>query len=153
MASSFQDGRLAPKRGKASGDRKELALRHLTTTGWNMTEKVTETRRNEAWIGDAVLTLFVRDWLLTGLTHSSPDRNALHEHFTSNQFLSAFGEPTLVEAEIGRIYLHTGLEAAFNYIRTRLLGTFVRSARKRGLRVDAPGEPPGWPKFGKPELT
>jgi hypothetical protein len=108
----------------------------------SMAEKLTDARRNDAWIGDAVLTLFVRNWLLTGLNHSARDRNALHEHFTSNQFLSSFGEPTLIEAEIGRIYLASGLEAAFHHIRTRFLDTFVRSARKRGLRVDALGEPP-----------
>ncbi|HEY0790764.1 MAG TPA: hypothetical protein VGD78_06830 [Chthoniobacterales bacterium] len=115
-----------------------------------MTQKLTEARRDEAWIGDAVLTLFVRDWLLTGSYRSTADRNALHEHFTSNQFLSCFGEPTLVEAEIGRTYLANGLEAAFHHIQTRLLQTFVRSARKRGLRVDALSEPPVRPALAEP---
>ena len=117
-----------------------------------MTEKLTEARRNEAWIGDAVLALFVRDWLLTRPTLSGMDRNALHEHFTSNQFLSSFGEPTLVEAEIGRVYLMAGPEAAFHYIRTRLLETFVRSARKRGLRVDGLSEPPVRRTYSEPGL-
>lgn len=118
-----------------------------------MTQRLTETRRNDAWIGDAVLTLFVRDWLLTGLNEASVDRNALHQHFTSNQFLASFGEPTLVEAEIGRIYLANGLEAAFHHIQTRLLDTFVRSARKRGLRLDALGAPPVRPSLAEPNLS
>ena len=56
-----------------------------------------ETVRNQAWIGDAVLSLYVREWLSPRIDRTVPDRNALHELFTSNQFLSGFGEPTAVE--------------------------------------------------------
>ena len=72
--------------------------------------------RNQAWIGDAVLSLYVREWLSPRIDRTVPDRNALYELFTSNQFLSGFGEPTAVEAEIGQIYLEQGLPAAFAYI-------------------------------------
>ncbi len=96
---------------------------------------MTEQTRNEAWIGDAVLTLFAREWLLPGTERTLPDRHALHELFTSNQFLSAFGEPTAVEAEIGRVYLKAGLAPAFRHIQEKLAERFLRSARNQGLRT------------------
>jgi hypothetical protein len=47
-----------------------------------------EQLREEAWIGDAVLALFVRDWLLTvtGRETSLAERTALFELFASNRF-------------------------------------------------------------------
>jgi hypothetical protein len=96
-----------------------------------------ETVRNQAWIGDAVLSLYVREWLSPCIGQTVPDRNALHELFTSNQFLSGFGEPTVVEAEIGRIYLEQGLPAAFAHIQGRFAERFIRTARKLGLRVSS----------------
>jgi 23S rRNA maturation mini-RNase III len=98
-----------------------------------MNEKV----RNLAWIGDAVLSLYVREWLSPSIEQTLPDRNALHELFTSNQFLSSFGEPTAVEAEIGRIYLEQGLAAAFVHIRTHFAERFLRHARNLKLRVNS----------------
>jgi hypothetical protein len=96
-----------------------------------------ETVRNQAWIGDAVLSLYVREWLSPCIGQTVPDRNALYELFTSNQFLSGFGEPTVVEAEIGQIYLEQGLPAAFAHIRARFAERFMRTARKLGLRVSS----------------
>lgn len=96
-----------------------------------------ETVRNQAWIGDAVLSLYVREWLSPCINQTVPDRNALYELFTSNQFLSGFGEPTLVEAEIGQIYLQQGLPAAFAHIQARFGERFMRTARKLGLRVSS----------------
>lgn len=99
-----------------------------------------EKTRNEAWIGDAVLALFARSWLLQiGQNESSKDRNQLFELWVSNQFLSSFGEPTSVEAAIGRTYASGGLEAAFNFIEENLLDRFVKTARKRGFRLTVPG--------------
>lgn len=46
---------------------------------------------------------------------------------TSKQFLSAMGEPTAMEAEIGLVYEREGLEAAFQYI----AATFVPIFRKQ----------------------
>jgi dsRNA-specific ribonuclease len=93
-----------------------------------------EQLRNEAWIGDAVLTLFARSWLLRiGQGENSKDRNRLFELWVSNQFLSSFGEPTSVEAEIGRAYASGGLDAAFNFIEEKLLDRFVQTARNRGF--------------------
>jgi dsRNA-specific ribonuclease len=93
-----------------------------------------EQLRNEAWIGDAVLALFARSWLLRiGQGENSKDRNRLFELWVSNQFLSSFGEPTSVEAEIGRAYASGGLDAAFNFIEEKFLDRFVQTARKRGF--------------------
>jgi hypothetical protein len=98
---------------------------------------VNETVRNQAWIGDAVLSLYVREWLSPCIGQTVPDRNALYELFTSNQFLSGFGEPTVVEAEIGQIYLEQGLPAAFVHIQARFGERFIRTARKLGLRISS----------------
>jgi hypothetical protein len=96
-----------------------------------------EQLRAQAWIGDAVLALFVRDWLLTRTAPetSLAQRTALFELFVSNQFLSSFGEPTRVEAEIGRLYQSHGLSAAFASIEEKLLPRFLNTARKKGLSV------------------
>ena len=95
-----------------------------------------EQLRNDAWIGDAVLALFARSWLLRAVPgESSKERNQLFELWVSNQFLSSFGEPTSVEAAIGRTYASGGLNAAFTYIEDNLLNRFVQTARKRGFNL------------------
>ena len=99
-----------------------------------------EQLRNDAWIGDAVLALFARSWLLRiGPGGNSKDRNQLFELWVSNQFLSSFGEPTSVEAEIGRAYGSGGIDAAFTFIEDKLLDRFVQTARKRGFNFVVPG--------------
>ena len=97
-----------------------------------------EQLREEAWIGDAVLALFVREWLLTVSSRetSVAQRTAIFELFVSNQFLSSFGEPTRIEAEIGRLYQTHGLSAAFASIEKNLLPRFLKRARKRGYRLE-----------------
>jgi dsRNA-specific ribonuclease len=95
-----------------------------------------EKLRNDAWIGDAVLALFARSWLLQiGQGESSKDLNRLFELWVSNQFLSSFGEPTSIEAAIGRTYASGGLDAAFTFIEENLLDRFVKTARKRGFNL------------------
>lgn len=95
-----------------------------------------EQLRNDAWIGDAVLALFARSWLLQiSLGENSKDRSRLFELWVSNQFLSSFGEPTSVEAAIGRTYTSGGLDAAFTFIEENLLDRFVQTARKRGFSL------------------
>jgi hypothetical protein len=84
--------------------------------------------RNAAWIGDAVLSLYVREWILR--EHRAMDGARLTA-FTSNQFLAAFGNPTEVEAGIGRIYEAQGLAAAFREIETKLLPLFLAQERRR----------------------
>ena len=99
-----------------------------------------ERLREEAWLGDAVLSLFVRDWLLVTRSRefSSAERAALFELFTSNQFLSRFGEPSRVEAEIGRVYRSGGVPEAFTFIEAKFLKRFLTAAGKRGYYIEKP---------------
>ncbi len=83
---------------------------------------------DQAWVGDAVLHLFVREWALAMPTR--PDNKAV-ERFVSNGFLSTVGQPDHIEAEIGRIYRAQGLQAAFEHIRTKLLPVFERQELNR----------------------
>jgi hypothetical protein len=91
-------------------------------------KKMLPETRNAAWIGDAVLSLYVREWILR--EHGVMDGERLTA-FSSNQFLSAFGNPTEVEAGIGRIYGKDGLAAAFADIEANLLPTFLAQERRR----------------------
>lgn len=78
--------------------------------------------REEAWIGDAILALFVREWLLA---HNKGLDGEAFIRFTSNDFLRLQGNPTSVEAEIGRIYQDNGLQAGFDWIEENLLPRFL----------------------------
>jgi hypothetical protein len=93
-----------------------------------MAKKLPADVRNAAWIGDAVLSLFVREWILRH--HGVMDGERLTA-FTSNQFLAAFGNATEVEAGIGRIYERDGLAAAFAEIESKLLPLFLTQERRR----------------------
>lgn len=85
--------------------------------------------REAAWIGDAVLALFARQFVLR-------ERQTMDGEWftrlTSNDFLSAFGNPTRVEAGIGRLYLEAGLEAAFSWMEAELVPLFRKQVAKRG---------------------
>lgn len=95
-----------------------------------MTTKDEEIRieRANAWIGDAVLALFARQFVLR-------ERNMMDGEWftrmTSNEFLSAFGNPTRVEASIGKLFLEGGLEAAFAWMDAELVPLFRRQIAKR----------------------
>ena len=69
--------------------------------------------REEAWVGDAVLALYVRRWILK---EHGKMMGEMFVRFTSNDFLSRKGNPTAVEAEIGRIYEAEGEQVAFSWI-------------------------------------
>ena len=84
--------------------------------------------REFAWIGDAVLALFARSWVL--LERGSMD-GEWFTRLTSNDFLSAFGNPTRVEASIGKLYLEDGLGAAFAWMDTELIPLFRKQIAKR----------------------
>lgn len=85
--------------------------------------------REAAWVGDAVLALFARQYVLR-------ERNAMDGEWftrlTSNDFLSAFGNPTRVEASIGKLYLTGGLEAAFAWMDSELIPIFRKQIGKKG---------------------
>jgi dsRNA-specific ribonuclease len=84
--------------------------------------------REAAWVGDAVLALFAREFVLR-------ERQVMDGEWftrlTSNDFLSAFGNPTRVEASIGKLYLEGGLEAAFAWMNAELVPLFHKQMAKR----------------------
>ena len=82
----------------------------------------------EAWTGDAVLCLYARRKVLREDGRIDAPKA---ERMTSNQFLTVFGEPSEVEAEIGRIYEREGLEAAFAWIEGHMMPVYERQAAKR----------------------
>lgn len=82
----------------------------------------------EAWVGDAVLALYVRRRILR---EDGAVDGAKASHMSSNQFLSAAGEPTETEAEIGRVFEREGLAAAFQWIELRLMPLWERRQSKR----------------------
>ena len=85
----------------------------------------------DAWVGDAVLSLFARTRILHG------DGGQDQEKFvrmTSNRFLTVIGEASEVEAAIGRIYQREGLESAFGWIEKTLMPLFERQEEKRRKR-------------------
>ena len=86
----------------------------------------------EAWIGDAVLSLFVREKILR---EDGKLDGAKCVRMTSNQFLASFGEPSEVEAELGRVYALNDLQTAFAWIEARLLPKFELQEQKRLKRL------------------
>jgi dsRNA-specific ribonuclease len=82
----------------------------------------------DAWIGDAVLSLYARSKILREDGALDGPKSV---RMTSNRFLSALGEPTKVEAEVGRIYAREGLHAAFRWIEERLMPLFDRQELNR----------------------
>ena len=86
----------------------------------------------EAWVGDAVLSLYVRAKILREDGKLDGEKCV---RMTSNQFLASFGEPSEVEAELGRVYALNGLQAAFAWIEARLLPKFELQEQKRRKRL------------------
>lgn len=90
-----------------------------------------EEKRTKAWIGDAVLALFARSWILKQSDISKEERAEVFIRMTSNKFLSALGEPTAMEASIGMVYESEGLDAAFKYIESKFLPTFFKQQKNQ----------------------
>jgi hypothetical protein len=87
--------------------------------------------RDLSWIGDALLSLFAREWILH---HEAQLGGMRADHFrdlTSNQFLSAFGKPSVVEARIGDAYRSGGLPAAQKYFDETLAPVFLKQHANR----------------------
>ena len=84
--------------------------------------------REEAWIGDAVLALFARKWILEQDGKMNGEKFV---RFTSNDFLRRLGNPTSEEAAIGRVYTTEGLDAAMRYIEERHLPVFIQLEKSR----------------------
>ncbi len=91
--------------------------------------------RADAWIGDAVLALYVREFLLAEC-HGHIDGETFVQ-LTSNDFLRLVGNATEVEACIGRAYREGQLPLAYDWIRRELHPKMLvrlhslRSARQR----------------------
>jgi dsRNA-specific ribonuclease len=81
----------------------------------------------EAWVGDAVLTLFARRYILG---QESGINNGRAARMTSNRFLEAIGNATAVEAQIGRVYEAEGLDAAFAWIQRHLIPLHEKQERR-----------------------
>lgn len=90
-----------------------------------------ETERQKAWVGDAVLGLYAREWILRAKGKMD---GQLFARMTSNDFLATVGNPTAVEARIGVIYEDEGLEKAFEWIQEKLIPKFEAQERKRRRR-------------------
>lgn len=73
--------------------------------------------RKEAWVGDAILALYVREWILERFNELD---GFLFKEFTSNDFLRRLGRPTAVEAQIGRVFKEGGLEAGYAWLELNL---------------------------------
>lgn len=74
--------------------------------------------RAEAWIGDAVLALYVREFLLEKC-HGHIDGD-IFVQLTSNDFLRLTGNATEVEAKIGQAYRQGQLPLAYEWIHREL---------------------------------
>ena len=84
--------------------------------------------QEKAWIGDCVLELFCRTWILEN--HGEIEGEMV-QRMTSNRFLANLGNPTAIEAHIGEIYESEGADAAFEWIEAELLPLFKKQERKR----------------------
>lgn len=83
--------------------------------------------RQQAWVGDAVLALFTRRWILEKFGVMDGE---LMNMISSNHFLSRVGNPTAVEAEIGRVFEADGLDAAFAWIEEKLMKHMCDQVRR-----------------------
>ncbi|MEO1856035.1 MAG: ribonuclease III domain-containing protein [Rubritalea sp.] len=101
--------------------------------------------RAEAWTGDAVLALYVREWILREFGAMDGE---MFVRFTSNDFLSCAGNPTSVEAQIGRVYATDGLQAGFDWIEKELHPKFL-VAEKEYQRRQLTQVPRRLRKYGK----
>lgn len=107
--------RCAPAAHQGSAGREN---RHCQIFMNHHMDKATEERlRVEAWVGDAILALYVREWILA---EEGAINGKLFIEFTSNDFLRRTGNATGVEAEIGRTFKAGGLEAAYAWIEHHL---------------------------------
>jgi hypothetical protein len=84
--------------------------------------------QKNAWIGDAVLSLYVR---LRILREDGVVDGPKASRMTSNEFLVSVGEATEVEAELGQVFEQHGLESAFEWIEQRLMPIFEKREAKR----------------------
>lgn len=88
--------------------------------------------REEAWVGDAVLALYMRRLILS---EQGKMDGEMFVRCTSNDFLRNIGNPTSVEALIGRIYEEQGLQAAFDWMEFQLLPVFRQQEKNHQQKM------------------
>jgi len=110
-------------RRRSSTNTKECEMRKRTAD-----EDIMRRTREEAWVGDAVLGLFAREWILR--TTGKMDAE-MFARLTSNHFLASMGNPTEMEAAIGRHYTKHGLASAFEKMEKELLPLFRKQELNR----------------------
>ena len=94
--------------------------------------------REEAWVGDAVLALFMRRLILKEQGRMDGE---MFIRCTSNDFLRNIGNATSVEALIGRIYEEQGLDAAFDWMEYQLIPVFRQQEKNhRHREAQKPGK-------------
>ncbi|MGB0154451.1 MAG: ribonuclease III domain-containing protein [Verrucomicrobiales bacterium] len=81
-----------------------------------------------AWVGDTILDLYARTWILE---NNGTVCGEMLRSMTSNQFLACFGNPTSVEARIGKLYREEGMDAAFAWIEAELMPLFEKQRKNR----------------------
>ena len=69
------------------------------------------------------------------MTQTGVVDDAICARMTSNRFLTAIGEPSEVEPQIGRVFQTTGLAAAFSWIEQNLVPLFERQEANRMRRA------------------
>ena len=92
----------------------------------------TKIEQELAWIGDAVLGLFARNWILEKEKKMDAE---MFTRMTSSNFLNSLGNPTKVEAKIGLIFNNEGLEKAFSYIEKSILPLFLKQKKKESDKL------------------
>lgn len=84
--------------------------------------------QEKAWVGDSVLGLFAREWLLKETGRIESDE---YIQMTCNRFLSTMGQPTKMEAKIGHIYETDGLAAAYSFMQDELIPQYLVMKKNR----------------------
>ncbi len=87
-----------------------------------------EVLRAEAWVGDAVLALYVREMLLK---EGERIDGELFTQLTSNKFLQLLGNATEIEAAIGRAYRDGQLALAYAWIDRELFPKMKQQMAER----------------------
>lgn len=88
--------------------------------------------REEAWVGDAVLALYMRELILK---EQGVMDGEMFVRCTSNDFLRNIGNATSVEAQIGRVYTESGLQEAFDWMEHQLLPVFRMQEKNHQQRM------------------
>ncbi len=90
-----------------------------------------EDKKSLAWIGDAILALYARKWILKQSSIQAKERASVFQSMTTNEFLSHWGEPTQVESRIGKIFEEDGFEKAMHYIEANLLPIVIKRQKQK----------------------